>query len=173
MKRYIKWIISVLSVKKRNNEKKITLNRKETLEYEINRQLWFHGGNYCDLFLFGHPQWQRWEINGAMQLSLLVWRNIWSSFMDSQRPMWIFFNDIYIYKQIKTHSILHFILQNEYLSFDDFKDSVLTTLPHIGHFMAALTCGLLVDHVRESKIVSTTTARKLVVYTGILLQSIN
>jgi len=43
---------------------------------------------------------------------------------------------------------------------------VLTTLPHIGHFMAALTCGLLVDHVRESKIVSTTTARKLVVYTG-------
>lgn len=80
---------------------------------------------------------------------------------------------IYIYKQIKTHSILHFILQNEYLSFDDFKDSVLTTLPHIGHFMAALTCGLLVDHVRESKIVSTTTARKLVVYTGILLQSIN
>lgn len=32
--------------------------------------------------------------------------------------------------------------------------------------MAALTCGLLVDHVRESKIVSTTTARKLVVYTG-------
>ena len=47
-----------------------------------------------------------------------------------------------------------------------FQDSVLTTLPHIGHFMAALTCGLLVDHVRESKIVSTTTARKLVVYTG-------
>ena len=46
------------------------------------------------------------------------------------------------------------------------QDSVLTTLPHIGHFMAALTCGLLVDHVRESKIVSTTTARKLVVYTG-------
>ncbi|KYN05670.1 Sialin [Cyphomyrmex costatus] len=45
-------------------------------------------------------------------------------------------------------------------------DSVLTTLPHIGHFMAALTCGLLVDHVRESKIVSTTTARKLVVYTA-------
>lgn len=32
--------------------------------------------------------------------------------------------------------------------------------------MAALTCGLLVDHVRESKIVSTTMARKLVVYTG-------
>lgn len=85
----------------------------------------------------------------------------------------IFQRYIYIYKQIKTHSILHFILQNEYLSFDDFKDSVLTTLPHIGHFMAALTCGLLVDHVRESKIVSTTTARKLVVYTGILLQSIN
>lgn len=45
---------------------------------------------------------------------------------------------------------------------------MLTTLPHIGHFMAALTCGLLVDHVRESKIVSTTTARKLVVYTGVL-----
>lgn len=85
----------------------------------------------------------------------------------------IFQRYIYIYKQIKTHLIFHFILQNEYLSFDDFKDSVLTTLPHIGHFMAALTCGLLVDHVRESKIVSTTTARKLVVYTGILLQSIN
>lgn len=72
----------------------------------------------------------------------------------------------YIPKQIKTHSILRFILQNKCLSFNDFKDSVLTTLPHIGHFMAALTCGLLVDHVRESKIVSTTTARKLVVYTG-------
>lgn len=43
---------------------------------------------------------------------------------------------------------------------------MLTTLPHIGHFLAALTCGLLVDHVRESGIVSTTTARKLVVYTG-------
>lgn len=71
-----------------------------------------------------------------------------------------------IYKQIKTHSILRFLLKNERLSFNDFKDSVLTTLPHIGHFMAALTCGLLVDHVRESKIVSTTTARKLVVYTG-------
>lgn len=71
-----------------------------------------------------------------------------------------------IYKQIKTHSILRFLLQNERLFFNDFKDSVLTTLPHIGHFMAALTCGLLVDHVRESKIVSTTTARKLVVYTG-------
>lgn len=97
----------------------------------------------------------------------------------SEAHLWIlngqceYFSTIYTYKQIKTHSILHFILQNECLSFDDFKDSVLTTLPHIGHFMAALTCGLLVDHVRESKIVSTTTARKLVVYTGILLQSIN
>ncbi|XP_003424396.1 sialin isoform X1 [Nasonia vitripennis] len=50
--------------------------------------------------------------------------------------------------------------------FSTANDSVLTTLPHIGHFMAALTCGLLVDHVRESKIVSTTTARKLVVYTA-------
>lgn len=50
---------------------------------------------------------------------------------------------------------------------------MLTTLPHIGHFMAALTCGLLVDHVRESKIVSTTTARKLVVYTGVLCVSVN
>ncbi|XP_014208823.1 sialin-like isoform X2 [Copidosoma floridanum] len=50
--------------------------------------------------------------------------------------------------------------------FSTANDSVLTTLPHIGHFMAALACALLVDHVRESKIVSTTTARKLVVYTG-------
>ncbi|KAL2715167.1 sialin-like isoform X1 [Vespula squamosa] len=50
--------------------------------------------------------------------------------------------------------------------FSTANDSVLTTLPHIGHFMAALTCGLLVDHVRESRIVSTTTARKLVVYTA-------
>lgn len=57
------------------------------------------------------------------------------------------------------------------LSCDSIQDSVLTTLPHIGHFMAALTCGLLVDHVRESKIVSTTTARKLVVYTGALCVS--
>ncbi|XP_046744760.1 sialin-like isoform X2 [Diprion similis] len=48
--------------------------------------------------------------------------------------------------------------------FSTANDSVLTTLPHIGHFMAALTCGLLVDHVRESGMVSTTTARKLVVY---------
>ncbi|KYM78360.1 Sialin [Atta colombica] len=52
------------------------------------------------------------------------------------------------------------------LNCNSIQDSVLTTLPHIGHFMAALTCGLLVDHVRESKIVSTTTARKLVVYTA-------
>ncbi|KAK0076946.1 hypothetical protein PV325_004641 [Microctonus aethiopoides] len=50
--------------------------------------------------------------------------------------------------------------------FSTANDSVLTTLPHIGHFLAALTCGLLVDHVRESGIVSTTTARKLVVYTA-------
>ncbi|KAH0552135.1 sialin-like isoform X1 [Cotesia glomerata] len=50
--------------------------------------------------------------------------------------------------------------------FSTANNSVLTTLPHIGHFMAALTCGLLVDHVRESGIVSTTTARKLVVYTA-------
>lgn len=92
----------------------------------------------------------------------------------SEAHLWIlngqceYFSTIYTYikTRIKTHSILHFVLQNERLSFNDFKDSVLTTLPHIGHFMAALTCGLLVDHVRESKIVSTTTARKLVVYTG-------
>lgn len=58
------------------------------------------------------------------------------------------------------------------LSCHSIQDSVLTTLPHIGHFMAALTCGLLVDHVRESGIVSTTTARKLVVYTGALWPSL-
>lgn len=63
-------------------------------------------------------------------------------------------NSIYI--------ILSFLLNFDYY----IQDSVLTTLPHIGHFLAALTCGLLIDHVRESKIVSTTTARKLVVYTG-------
>lgn len=41
---------------------------------------------------------------------------------------------------------------------------MLASLPHIGHFFAALTFGIVVDHVRESGIVSTTTARKLFVY---------
>ncbi|XP_065157399.1 sialin-like [Atheta coriaria] len=43
-------------------------------------------------------------------------------------------------------------------------EDVLNSLPHIGHFIAALTFGIVVDHVRESGIVSTTTARKLFVY---------
>jgi hypothetical protein len=41
---------------------------------------------------------------------------------------------------------------------------ILQSLPHIGHFIAAITFGIVVDHVRESGIVSTTTARKLFVY---------
>ncbi|XP_063243181.1 sialin-like [Bacillus rossius redtenbacheri] len=43
-------------------------------------------------------------------------------------------------------------------------DRVLSVLPHIGHFMAALLFGRVVDHVRAEGIVSTTTARKLFVY---------
>ncbi|XP_015840882.1 sialin [Tribolium castaneum] len=41
---------------------------------------------------------------------------------------------------------------------------ILQSLPHIGHFFAAITFGVVVDHVRQSGIVSTTTARKLFVY---------
>ncbi|CAG9769291.1 unnamed protein product [Ceutorhynchus assimilis] len=41
---------------------------------------------------------------------------------------------------------------------------ILQSMPHIGHFFAAITFGIVVDHVRESGIVSTTTARKLFVY---------
>ncbi|XP_069705338.1 uncharacterized transporter slc-17.2-like isoform X4 [Periplaneta americana] len=43
-------------------------------------------------------------------------------------------------------------------------DRVLSVLPHLGHFLASLTFGRLVDHVRGEAIVSTTTARKLLVY---------
>ncbi|KAF2886121.1 hypothetical protein ILUMI_20051 [Ignelater luminosus] len=43
-------------------------------------------------------------------------------------------------------------------------DDVLASLPHIGHFFAALTFGIVVDHVRQSGLLSTTTARKLFVY---------
>jgi hypothetical protein len=41
---------------------------------------------------------------------------------------------------------------------------VLSVLPHFGHFLAALTFGHVVDHVRGQALVSTTTARKLLVY---------
>ncbi|CAH0553795.1 unnamed protein product [Brassicogethes aeneus] len=43
-------------------------------------------------------------------------------------------------------------------------EDILQSLPHIGHFFAAITFGIVVDHVRMSKIVSTTTSRKLFVY---------
>ncbi|PNF40105.1 hypothetical protein B7P43_G09986 [Cryptotermes secundus] len=43
-------------------------------------------------------------------------------------------------------------------------DRVLSVLPHFGHFLAALTFGRVVDHVRGQALVSTTTARKLLVY---------
>jgi hypothetical protein len=44
------------------------------------------------------------------------------------------------------------------------QDRVLSVLPHFGHFLAALTFGRVVDHVRGQALVSTTTARKLLVY---------
>ncbi|GJQ69609.1 hypothetical protein Trydic_g6702 [Trypoxylus dichotomus] len=43
-------------------------------------------------------------------------------------------------------------------------EDVLASLSHVGHFFAAITFGIVVDHIRESGIVSTTTARKLFVY---------
>ncbi|XP_045468044.1 sialin-like [Harmonia axyridis] len=43
-------------------------------------------------------------------------------------------------------------------------DDVLQYLPHIGHFFSAITFGIVIDHIRTSAIVSTTTSRKLVVY---------
>ncbi|XP_076267942.1 sialin-like isoform X1 [Rhynchophorus ferrugineus] len=43
-------------------------------------------------------------------------------------------------------------------------EDILQSMPHIGHFFAAITFGIVVDHVRESGIASTTTARKLFVY---------
>lgn len=43
-------------------------------------------------------------------------------------------------------------------------------MPHIGHFFAAIAFGIVVDHVRESGIVSTTTARKLFVYMCLYFQ---
>ncbi|KAJ8970462.1 hypothetical protein NQ314_001214 [Rhamnusium bicolor] len=43
-------------------------------------------------------------------------------------------------------------------------EDILQSLPHIGHFFAAITFGIVVDHVRESGLVSTTTARKFFVY---------
>ncbi|KAJ8962181.1 hypothetical protein NQ318_018142 [Aromia moschata] len=43
-------------------------------------------------------------------------------------------------------------------------EDILQSLPHIGHFLAAITFGTVVDHVRESGLVSTTTARKFFVY---------
>ncbi|KAK5649238.1 hypothetical protein RI129_000267 [Pyrocoelia pectoralis] len=43
-------------------------------------------------------------------------------------------------------------------------DDVLASLPHIGHFFAAITFGIVVDHVRQSGLLSTTSARKLFVY---------
>ncbi|XP_017781574.1 PREDICTED: sialin-like [Nicrophorus vespilloides] len=43
-------------------------------------------------------------------------------------------------------------------------EDVLASLPHIGHFFAAITFGIVVDHVRGSGLVSTTTARKFFVY---------
>ncbi|ENN76129.1 hypothetical protein D910_04909 [Dendroctonus ponderosae] len=45
-----------------------------------------------------------------------------------------------------------------------FQEDILQSMPHIGHFFAAITFGIVVDHVRASGIVSTTTARKLFVY---------
>jgi hypothetical protein len=44
------------------------------------------------------------------------------------------------------------------------QDRVLSVLPHFGHFLAALTFGRVVDHVRGEALVSTSTARKLLVY---------
>lgn len=46
----------------------------------------------------------------------------------------------------------------------NFQDDVLQYLPHMGHFFTAITFGIVIDHVRTSSIVSTTTSRKLVVY---------
>ncbi|GLV43628.1 uncharacterized protein CBL_07045 [Carabus blaptoides fortunei] len=43
-------------------------------------------------------------------------------------------------------------------------EHVLASLPHIGHFLAAIIFGFVVDHIRSSGIVSTTTARKFFVY---------
>ncbi|XP_057653518.1 sialin-like [Diorhabda carinulata] len=43
-------------------------------------------------------------------------------------------------------------------------EDVLQSLPHIGHFFAAITFGIVVDHVRESGLISTTTSRKFFVY---------
>ncbi|CAH1175771.1 unnamed protein product [Phaedon cochleariae] len=43
-------------------------------------------------------------------------------------------------------------------------EDILQSLPHIGHFIAAITFGIVVDHVRESGLVSTTTSRKFFVY---------
>jgi hypothetical protein len=44
------------------------------------------------------------------------------------------------------------------------QDRVLSVLPHFGHFLASITFGRVVDHVRGQALVSTTTARKLLVY---------
>ncbi|KAF4524048.1 hypothetical protein B566_EDAN017531, partial [Ephemera danica] len=46
---------------------------------------------------------------------------------------------------------------------------VISAFPHFGHFMSALTFGLIADHVISSKIASATTTRKLLVYTCLIL----
>ncbi|XP_066994039.2 sialin [Anabrus simplex] len=43
-------------------------------------------------------------------------------------------------------------------------DRILSVLPHLGHFMAAILFGMVVDHARANDIVSTTTSRKFLVY---------
>ncbi|XP_050308840.1 sialin-like [Anthonomus grandis grandis] len=43
-------------------------------------------------------------------------------------------------------------------------EDILQSMPHIGHFFAAITFGIVVDHIRSTGVVSTTTARKLFVY---------
>ncbi|XP_028127894.1 sialin-like [Diabrotica virgifera virgifera] len=43
-------------------------------------------------------------------------------------------------------------------------EDVLQYMPHIGHFVAAIGFGIVVDHVRGSGLISTTTARKFFVY---------
>nr|CAH7751468.1 unnamed protein product [Callosobruchus chinensis] len=43
-------------------------------------------------------------------------------------------------------------------------EDILQSLPHIGHFFAAIMFGVVVDHVRSTGLTSTTTCRKFFVY---------
>lgn len=43
-------------------------------------------------------------------------------------------------------------------------NEVLQYMPHIGHFLSSMAFGIVIDHIRSTGLVSTTTARKVVVY---------